>query len=123
MNKKILIADDDKTILTTAKIFLEGKGNVVITADNGIDAVLMTKTEKPDVAILDVRMPGKDGFEVCKEIKENKETKNTIVVIFSGIIKEIEKGFDYGADDCLTKPVDWNKFVKRIEELDITTNN
>jgi len=115
--KKVLIADDDRTILLAGKTFLEGKGFQVITADNGQDALTQVKEELPDIILLDVVMPGKDGFEVCQEIKENDRMKNTKVVIFSGNVKEVEKGFDYGADDCIAKPLDWNRLAERIDVL------
>jgi DNA-binding response OmpR family regulator len=117
MNNKVLVADDDQTVLMTARMFLEGKGYEVITVDNGEDVIEKLNQQKPEVILLDVKMPGKDGFQVCREIKETEKTKDTIVIIFSGVIKEIEKGFDYGADDCFTKPLEWDSFVQRIEEL------
>ncbi|MBN2407728.1 MAG: response regulator [Elusimicrobia bacterium] len=117
MSKKILIIDDDRMFLNTAEIFMKGKGFEVITAENGDNANEIIEKEKPDTVILDVQMPGKSGFDVCREIKKNDATKDTTVIIFSGKIEAIEKGFDYGADDCFTKPLDWNTFVDRIEEL------
>ena len=117
MNKKIVVADDDKAVLMAARLYLEGKGYEVVTVEDGEKAIAAVESEKPGVVVLDVKMPEKNGFEVCKEIKENEKTKDTIVIIFSGMIEEIEKGFDYGADDCLTKPLNWNILIERIERL------
>lgn len=116
--EKILIADDEVSILQAGKLFFEGKGYQVFTAKNGLEAIDIVKNEKPDCVLLDVVMPEKDGFEVCKELKENDETSKIIVIIFSGNIPEIEKGFDYGANDCIVKPLDWVNLVERIEEID-----
>ena len=117
MSRKILVVDDDKDFLNVAKMFLEGKGNTVSTAENGTEAVITAKKENPDIILLDVIMPGKNGFEVCRELKKNKSTKNIKIVIVSGNIPEIEKGFDYGADDCVVKPLDWNKLDDKIMEM------
>lgn len=115
--KKILIADDEKTILEAGRVFFEGRGYQVLMAENGAKAVMLVKEEKPDFALLDIVMPEKDGFEACREIKEDTETMDTVVIIFSGSVPEVEKGFDYGADDCILKPLDWGKLVERMEEL------
>jgi len=116
MSKKILVADDDKPIRQASELFLGSRGYDVITVDNGRDAVTAAVREHPDIAILDVMMPEKSGFEVCQELKENPDTKDMYILIFSGTVDEVEKGFDYGADDCVAKPVDWNKLVERIEQ-------
>ena len=114
---KILIADDDSSIRSAAKIFFEGRGYQIITADNGKDAVSLVQKERPDFALVDIVMPEKNGFEVCGEIKDNEDTKDTVVIIFSGNVPEIERGFDYGADDCVIKPLDWESLSVRIENL------
>ena len=116
-DKTVLIADDEKTVRLAGRIFFEGKGFKAFVAENGTEALDVVREHKPDFALLDVIMPEKDGFEVCQEIKDDKELNKTIVIIFSGNISEIERGFDYGADDCVTKPLDWNNLVGRMEEL------
>ena len=117
MNRnKVLIADDEKTILLAGKMLLEGEGFKVLTAENGQAAIDIAKKERPDFMLLDIMMPEKDGFEVCKEITGQNET-DTVIIVFSGDFQEIEKGFDYGADDCMMKPLNWGKLVERMEEL------
>lgn len=115
--KKVLIADDERTVLEAGKVFFEGKGYKVITVNDGEKAVAAVKEESPDFILLDVIMPGKDGFEACREIKDDLESKTTVVIIFSGTVPEVEKGFDYGADDCILKPLDWEKLMERMEYL------
>lgn len=117
MEKKVLVADDDKIIRYTAETFLTARGYKVITVEDGESAILTAKKERPDFAILDIEMPGKNGFEVCKEIKECPEIKNTVVIIISGNTIDIERGFDYGADDCLVKPISWNELTRRMKSL------
>ncbi len=117
MSKKVLVVDDDKSILMIAETFLKGKGFSVVTANSGEKALKMADSEKPDIILLDVVMPGISGFEVCEKLKKNRKTRKIKIVIISGNIPEIEKGFDYGADDCIVKPLDWNKLTERLEDL------
>ncbi len=114
---KVLVVDDDKSMLMIAQTFLKGKGFEVLTAENGEKGIELALTEKPDVILLDVVMPGKNGFEVCRELKDNKETENIKIIIISGNIPDIEMGFDYGADDCIAKPPEWNSLAERISEI------
>lgn len=115
--KKVLIADDEKTVQMAGKMFFEQNGYETITVDNGEAALDEISKAKPDFVFLDVVMPGKDGFEVCREIKSNEDNKNMVVIIFSGNVPEIEKGFDYGADDCILKPLNWDDLVVKMEAL------
>ncbi len=115
--KKVLIADDERSILLAGKMFFERNGYNTIIVDDGEKAVAAVKKEKPEFALIDAIMPVKNGFEACKEIKENSETKDTVVIVFSGNVPEIEIGFDYGADDCIIKPLDWDKLIERMEKL------
>ena len=116
-DKKILIADDDRTITMTANMFFSGRGYSVVTANNGEDALRVFNEEKPGYILLDVVMPRKSGFEVCQNIREKDKENKIVIVIFSGKIEGVEKGFDFGADDCLTKPINWDDCVERMEEL------
>ncbi|MGM0441916.1 MAG: response regulator [Elusimicrobiota bacterium] len=116
MKKKILVADDDKTLRISAKTFLTGKGYDVTVAEDGVEAMEKVKEVTPEVVITDVMMPRKNGFEVCEDIKSEEKTEDTIVFIVSGNVPEIEKGFDYGADDCIVKPLDWDELSEKIEQ-------
>lgn len=115
--KKILIVDDEKSIRIAARTYFKGRNYEVLEASSGKKALKIIEKEKPDIVLLDVVIPKIDGFEICRKIKSDKKTKNTVVIIFSGKISEIEKGFDYGADDCLLKPLDWNNLAERVEML------
>jgi len=117
MGKKVVIADDAKSVLFTAESLLVSRGYEVIAVDDGAKAMIAIKKELPEFAILDIEMPEKTGFVVCKEIKESDETKKIIVIIVSGNVDEIEKSFEYGADDCFIKPIYWDEVIERMENL------
>ena len=117
MNKRIIVADDDKATRMTARLFLENKGFDVFTAEDGKKVFEMIDQIQPHFVVLDIIMPGMSGFEVCQKIKDNPVWKDVIVVIFSGKLSEVEKGFDYGADDCQAKPINWDEFSDKIVRL------
>ncbi len=117
MNKRVLVVDDDRVFRSVAEEFLKGMGYSVKTAKDGEEAVELAFAEPPDIMILDIVMPGMNGLQVCKKIKKEEKTKDTAVIIVSGDINEIEKGFDYGADDCISKPLDWDELAQRIKEI------
>ncbi len=116
---KILAIDDKKDNLTTISALL----NVlipdcdVITAQSGPDGLQKAETELPDTILLDIRMPGMDGYEVCNRLKDNEQTKNIPVIMISAIHTESEdlvRGLDSGADAYLAKPIDEYVLVAQI---------
>ena len=116
---KILAIDDKKDNLTTISALL----NVlipdcdVITAQSGPDGLRKAETELPDTILLDIRMPGMDGYEVCNRLKDNEQTKNIPVIMISAIHTESEdlvRGLDSGADAYLAKPIDEYVLVAQI---------
>lgn len=118
---KILIVDDDEKILETLKSYLEKKSPDfnIICATNGYEAGKKITRFKPDVVILDLFMPGIDGFEVCKDIKTEPATRDIKVIAITGYGTEenIEKIKKIGADYILTKPFDYNIIAELIEGL------
>ncbi len=105
---KILVVDDEVKACDLLKRFLEKKGYDVITANNGEDAIAKVKNEKPDVILLDIRMPGMEGTEVLKRIREFDKDIGIIMVT---AVKEEETGkkaLKSGADEYITKPIDFN---------------
>jgi CheY-like chemotaxis protein len=92
VKKKVLVADDDREISDIIRNALEGSGYQVFVANDGNEALELAKLHKPDVAILDILMPGLDGVRVASYIKLDTETRNTAVVLLTGYIdKENEK--------------------------------
>lgn len=115
---KLLVVDDEIEIRTAMEEFFENR-YTVITAENGLEAVARTLTEKPDLVLLDVRLPELDGFNVCQRLKTHPHTGHIPVVMISALqtIPDKVKGMMYGADEYLTKPVDLQHLddtVKRV---------
>jgi two-component system alkaline phosphatase synthesis response regulator PhoP len=119
-NKKILIVDDENDLLSVLAKSLAGKEYTVITANNGKDAVLLAKSKKPDLIILDVLMPDMDGSEVAMQLKENPATKDIPVIYLTCLYtkeEEHEKGFGVGNNIVLAKPYDIEELVAGIEKV------
>ncbi len=112
----ILVADDEPAILGAVSDYLEDRGFRVIAALNGEDALEIAQYDPPDLILLDVVMPGIDGFETCRRLKAN-ETLRDIPVIFMTVLAETEdriKGFQAGAVDYVIKPFQYEELVVRV---------
>ncbi len=119
---KILIVDDDLAMRTLLKEFLEefeDKGVELLTANNGEEAIESIKAEKPELVILDVLMPGMNGFEVCNTVKNELGMKDVYVIILttSGQEYNKQKGKDVGADIFITKPFDPDELIKKVSKV------
>jgi DNA-binding response OmpR family regulator len=114
MKRKILVADDEENIVNLVKLSLSPQFEVV-SAKDGHEAVKVFEKERPVLVLLDLMMPGMDGYEVCKEIK--KISKNVPVVVLSAKDHrtDILKGMGSGADDYVTKPFEPNELLLRVE--------
>ena len=121
MAKKILVVDDEGDILKLVKMRLETGGYKVITLDSGERAVEVAKSEKPDLILLDVVMPGKNGCDVCRELKADAATRNVPVILFTAHYPEEEyvkvSSGDVGADDYIVKPFDAQALLDKIKVL------
>lgn len=117
--KTILIVDDDAAVRKTLKQRLTREGFVVETASDGFKAGLVARDIKPNLIILDLMMEGIDGFEVCKNIKQNKALKDTRVLIMTGFDTRSnrERAFSVGADDYLIKGGSFKSILKHIHQL------
>ncbi len=119
---KILIVDDELAMRTLLKEILEefeDKGVELLTAENGEEAIESIKAEKPELVILDVLMPGMNGFEVCNTVKNELEMKDVYVMILttSGQEYNKQKGKDVGVDIFITKPFDPDEFIKKVSKV------
>ena len=120
MNKKILIVDDEPAILRILGDVLTDEGYNVIAATDGETGIEKAKVSNPDLIILDVMLPGINGFEVCKLLKENEQTKKISIIILTGIstlVEHKQKALQLGADDYITKPFDMSDLLNRVKTL------
>jgi pilus assembly protein CpaE len=117
MGKKILVIEDDDIALRLIEYTLSKEGYQVLKAKNGLEGIAKVKSEEPDLIILDVMLPGMDGFEVCYRLRAESQTAKLPILMLSGKAQEIDKatGFKVGADDYITKPVAPRELVSRIE--------
>jgi two-component system alkaline phosphatase synthesis response regulator PhoP len=116
---KILIVDDEEHILELIRFNLEKNGYKAICCGNGIDAINLTKAEKPDLVLLDVMLPGVDGYDVCKEIRKDNSISNIPVIMITAKGEELDKilGLELGADDYITKPFSVRELVARVKAV------
>lgn len=119
IDKKILIVDDDPSIVELLKIVLEDYGFKTVSAYDGEEAIEKIKKERPDLVLLDIMLPTKDGYFVLDEIKKMPEFKILPIVIISAKIREVDISFGIqkGATDYFTKPLDIDKLISRVKEL------
>jgi two-component system, OmpR family, alkaline phosphatase synthesis response regulator PhoP len=119
MNNKVLIIEDDPATSRLVDYSLRHHGYQVITATNGLEGVRKAQAEAPDLVILDVMLPGIDGYEICHRLRANPATAGLLILMFSAKAQEIDKetGMKVGADDYLTKPAAPAEIVARVERL------
>lgn len=118
-HERVLVVDDESHIVELISYNLINAGYDVITANNGCDAIKIAKDEKPSLVLLDLMLPGMDGFDVCKAIKGNKELKNTSIIMLTAKGEELDKilGLELGADDYITKPFSIRELLARVKAV------
>jgi len=106
MSKKILIVDDEPSIVMMVKSRLAANGFAVVTASNGAEGIEIVKKDRPDLIILDILMPEMDGIETLTKLKASDETKDIPVIMFTakGQTGDVEKAQEVGACDYIVKP-------------------
>ncbi len=119
MEKRILLVDDEKDILEFLSYNLKKQGYNVLAVNSGVKALKEAKKFTPHLVVLDVMMPNIDGFETCKQLRQFAELKDAIIVFLTAKSEEHSEiaGFDAGADDYITKPINPRVFVSRINAL------
>ena len=116
MSTKLLVIDDDPHICEAIKLYLENEGYEVKTAGDGAEGVSMFKMYDPDLVLLDIMMPKKDGWQVCREIREGS-SKPIIMLTAKGEVEDRIIGLELGADDYLVKPFSPRELVARSRAL------
>ena len=119
MGKKILIADDEPNIVAALEFLLQRGGYEVLVARNGDEALKMVEACSPDLVLLDVMMPLRSGYEVCKRLREHDKWRHIKIIMLSakGRDAEVNKGLSMGADLYVTKPFSTRELMARITEL------
>ena len=119
MAKKILVIEDDPATLRLINYSLRHEGYQVLTAANGLEGIRKAHHEKPDLIILDVMLPGIDGFEICHRLRSEPDTAQLPILMFSAKAQGIDKdtGLKVGADDYLTKPAAPADIVSKAANL------
>jgi len=117
MNKTILIVDDEKDLCTVLSDSLSQDRYRVVTAFNGKTALQIAKKEKPDLMLLDIKMPGMDGIEVLKKIKKMREELAVIMFTAFGTLETAREAMKLGAYDYVTKPVDLFLLKSLVKEV------
>ena len=119
MTGRILIADDEPSIVTALEFLLKREGFEVEVARDGAEALERIESSRPDLVVLDVMMPQKSGYEVCRHIRERDEWRHIKVIMLSakGRDSEVAKGMALGADEYVTKPFSTRDLMARIRGL------
>ena len=116
MDTKLLIVDDDYNICDMLKLYFENEGYKVKTANDGAEGVAAFKLYDPDIVLLDIMMPKKDGWQVCREIREIS-SKPIIMITAKGDVFDKVLGLELGADDFVVKPFDLKELSARIKAV------
>jgi two-component system alkaline phosphatase synthesis response regulator PhoP len=119
MTSKVLIVEDEQGVVHLLRSRLEPEGFQVIAANNGQEGLRAVTEARPDLVILDLTLPGLDGFEVCRRIRRQPETARLPILVLSGRAEEIDKVvmLELGADDYVTKPFNTKELVARVKTL------
>ncbi|HEY2512559.1 MAG TPA: response regulator [Polyangiaceae bacterium] len=117
--KKIMLVDDSSTALLMEKAILAKRNFVLVTARDGEEAVAMSRAERPDVILMDVMMPKMNGFEACRRIRDDPQTKDIpiIMVTTRGEMENLETGYASGCSDYVTKPINGLELLTKLEDL------
>lgn len=122
METKILVVDDDPNICELLRVYLENEGYTVKTANDGVDGFSYFKMYHPDLVLLDIMLPRKDGWEVCRQIRKIAPTP-VIMITAKGEVFDKVLGLELGADDFLVKPFDMKELSARVKAVLRRANN
>ncbi len=117
--KKILIVDDEPSIVLSLEFLMKKAGYTVVSAADGNEGLDAVTAEHPDLVLLDVNMPGRNGYEVCQAIRQRPDGKAIRIVMLTAKGREVEreKGLAMGADDYVTKPFSTKQVVDIVRRL------
>lgn len=119
MYGKLLVIEDDQVLAGLLQLMMEREGFIVASALDGAEGLKKAKEESPDLVILDIMMPGMDGYEVCRHLRADPQTAHLPILMLTARERPRDRnaGFEAGADDYLTKPFVLSELVSRIKSL------
>jgi two-component system, OmpR family, alkaline phosphatase synthesis response regulator PhoP len=119
MTNKILIADDEQNIVISLEFLMKREGFQVSVANDGEEALARIRSDPPDLVLLDVMMPRKNGFEVCQAVKSDPALQSIKILMLTakGRDTEVAKGLAMGADAYMTKPFSTRELVEKVKSL------
>jgi DNA-binding response OmpR family regulator len=114
--KKILLVDDSSTVLLMERMILSKSPYDLVTARDGWEGVEKAKAERPDLILMDVVMPRMDGFEACRRLRADDETREipVIMVTTRGELQSVESGYESGCSDYVTKPINGLELLSKV---------
>ena len=119
MRRKILVVEDDPDQLELVRFTLEKAGFAIGTAANGSDALVKIRSIAPDLIVLDLMLPGLNGFDICETLRKNPATASVPIVILTGLCSQFGRlaGLESGANEFLTKPFNAEELVSKVDKL------
>ncbi|MGB8345062.1 MAG: response regulator transcription factor [Ktedonobacteraceae bacterium] len=119
MSQRILIVDDDKNIVRLLKAYLEQAGLTTLTAYDGEEAQRVIRRERPDLIILDLMLPGRDGWDITRWMRGDQQLASIPILMLTARVEDVDKilGLELGADDYLTKPFNPREVVARVRAI------
>lgn len=119
MDQSVLIVDDEPNIVLSLRFLLKAEGYRVRVAQDGSEAIAAIREETPDLILLDVMLPGRNGYQICEELRSNPACADTRIIMLSARGRGIdaEKGLAVGADDYISKPFSTQDLLQRARDL------
>jgi DNA-binding response OmpR family regulator len=117
MGEKVLVVDDEFEIRDLLSRFLTEEGYEVILASNGEEALELAETENPEVILLDIKMPGIDGIQICKRLKARETTRFIPVIMATALWDTYSEAIESGAEDFVTKPFNLTELSHRVKSI------
>lgn len=116
---RLLVVDDDKEIVRLIRTYLEQSGFYVLTAYDGEDALHMIRSERPDLVVLDLMLPGQDGYLITKTVRSDPKLASLPIIMLTARVEDTDKivGLELGADDYITKPFNPREVVARVRSV------
>jgi DNA-binding response OmpR family regulator len=119
LTQSVLVVDDEPMARTLLRLMLVRAGFAVIEAENGFEALAKAQQQRPDIVLLDVMMPGMDGFTVCETLRQQSETADLPIIMLSAKtdLASVNKGIRLGATEYLTKPISPDELTQQVQNV------